>query len=46
MKNNLSNMMCLDLFLASQSKENYAAIEPHLVASEFIKFPLVSFDLY
>ena len=39
-------MMCLDLFLASQSKENYTAIEPHLIASEAIKFPLISFDLY
>ena len=46
MKNKLSNMMCLDLFLASQSKENYSNIEPYLSASESIKFPLISFDLY
>lgn len=39
-------MLCLDLFLASLSKENYKAIEPELVCSESKKFPLLSFGLY
>jgi len=46
MKNSLSNMMCLDFFLSSQSQENYKAIEPHLTTAEFINFPLKSFDLF
>jgi PAS domain-containing protein len=46
MKNKLSNMMCLDLFLASQSEEKYKAIEPHITPSESIQFPLKSFGLY
>lgn len=46
MKNKLSNMMCLDLFLSSQSEENYKAIEHQITPSESIKFPLKSFALY
>jgi hypothetical protein len=46
MKNKLSNMMCLDLFLSSQSEENYKAIEHQITPSESIKFPLKSFGLY
>jgi hypothetical protein len=46
MKNNLSNMMCLDLFLSTQSAESYKNLEPHLIASEALQFPLKSFGLY
>jgi transcriptional regulator with PAS, ATPase and Fis domain len=46
MKNKLSNMLCLDLYLASLSKEKYKAIEPELISSESKKFPLLSFGLY
>lgn len=46
MKYNLSNMMCLDFFLAAQNKEVYDTIEPNLTSSEFINFPLKSFDIF
>ena len=46
MKNKLANMMCLDLFLSSQSEEDYKEIEQHIIPSESIKFPLKSFALY
>lgn len=46
MKNSLSNMMCLDLFLSSQSEENYQELEQLVSPSEAIKYPLKSFCLY
>lgn len=46
MKYELSNMMCLDFFLSSQSKEDYKAIAPHLTSKESINFPLKSFDVF
>ena len=46
MKYNLSNMMCLDFFLAAQNEEDYKAIQPDLTATETIKYPLKSIDIF
>lgn len=46
MKNKLSNMMCLDLFLDSLSIKNYKAIEHELITSESTKYPLLNYGLF
>ena len=46
MKKNLSNMMCLDFFVASQNEKDYNAIKDLIAPSEVAKLPLISFDLY
>lgn len=46
MRSNLANMKCLDLFISSQGEEKYTAIKQLLKPSDFIKSPILSFDLY
>jgi len=46
MKNNLANMMCLDLFLADKNKQDYALLKEQLSPSKSIKLPIISFDLF
>ena len=46
MNNNAANMMCLDLFLASQDEHEYAAIKKNIIPSEFLQPELISFNLY
>ncbi|WP_299669379.1 PAS domain-containing protein [uncultured Polaribacter sp.] len=46
MKNNLANMMCLDVFLSSQETSEYEAIKDLLTPNVSIKSPLISFDFY
>ncbi|UJH91404.1 PAS domain-containing protein [Antarcticibacterium sp. 1MA-6-2] len=46
MKNELSKMMCLDLYLSSLSKKEYKNIEPHLEKTEELNMPLVSWDIF
>ncbi|AUC83894.1 diguanylate cyclase [Polaribacter sp. ALD11] len=46
MKKNLASMMCLDLFIASQDQEEYAAIKDLLAPSKSLQLPIISFDLY
>lgn len=45
MKNDLSKMMCLDLYLSSLSKKEYQKVEPHLKPAETISMPLMSWDI-
>lgn len=45
MKNDLSKMMCLDLYLSSLSKTEYKKIEPHLKPTENSTMPLMSWDI-
>ena len=46
MNNNAANMMCLDLFLASQDEQEYAATKKNIIPSEFLQPELISFNLY
>lgn len=46
MKNDLSKMMCLDLFLSSLSKTEYQKIEQHLKPTENSLMPLLSWDIF
>ncbi len=45
MKNDLSKMMCLDLYLSSLSKTEYKKIEEHLKPATNIPLPLMSWDI-
>lgn len=44
MKNDLSKMMCLDLYLSSLSNKEYKKIEQHLKPKENSMMPLLSWD--
>ncbi|MCG1035944.1 PAS domain-containing protein [Polaribacter sargassicola] len=46
MKNNLANMICLDLFLANKNKQDYALLKELLTPSKSITTPIISFDFY
>jgi PAS domain S-box-containing protein len=46
MKNSLSNMKCLDLFISSQNEEEYKSIQHLITPSETIAYPILSFDFY
>lgn len=45
MKNDLSKMMCLDLYLSSLSKTEYRNIEQHIKPTENVLMPLLSWDI-
>ena len=46
MKNRLSNMRCLDLFISSQSEEEYKRIKNLITQSKTTVPPIISFDYY
>jgi len=46
MKNNLTNMLCLDIYLSSLSKEEYEKIEGEITNSDIKLMPLHSWDIY
>lgn len=46
MKNNLSEMMCLDIYLSSLSDEEYDKIKPEIKPSKANLIPLLSWDIF
>jgi len=46
MKNSLSNMKCLDLFISTQNEDEYKNIKHLVTPTETIKLPIISFDFY
>lgn len=46
MKNNLSDMMCLDIYLSGLSKSELEKIQKHLKPSKRTVPPLLCWDIY
>lgn len=46
MKNNLNDMMCLDIYLSSLNKQQLEAIDDKINSAEVQTMPLLSWDIY